>query len=222
MKDHFLTKNLKKKSFIFSSIKEFQSIKILKNSFYQVILKKKIKQKQKNKLSLKYINELNIYELNLKNLRIKKNQQNLKIVKANNTHKNEIFKICKETKSLSRFWLDKSISLKFKKNYLFFWLKNFFLNLRGDLLLVAINKSKVIGFVLLKIKKKIIQIDQIIINKRYRNKGVASKLIISISKFINFKKIIAGTDSKNTSAKKLYLNLNFKKKSSRFNYHLHT
>jgi hypothetical protein len=222
MKDLFLTKHLKKKSLIFKSIKEFKNVKIFNNSFYQVILKKKLSQKQKKNLNLKYINELNIYELNFKNLRIKKNQNKFKIVKANNTHKSEIFKICKETKSLSRFWIDQSISFKFKKNYLFLWLKNFFLNLRGDLLLVSVNKSKVLGFVLLKVKKNIIQIDQIVINKRFRNKGIASKLIINISNFINYTKIIAGTDSKNYSAKKLYFNLNFKKKSSCYNYHLHT
>ena len=222
MKDLFLTKHLKKKSLIFKSIKAFKNVKIFNNSFYQVILKKKLSQKQKKNLNLKYINELNIYELNFKNLRIKKNQNKFKIVKANNTHKSEIFKICKETKSLSRFWIDQSISFKFKKNYLFLWLKNFFLNLRGDLLLVSVNKSKVLGFVLLKVKKNIIQIDQIVINKRFRNKGIASKLIINISNFINYTKIIAGTDSKNYSAKKLYFNLNFKKKSSCYNYHLHT
>ena len=98
------------------------------------------------------------------------------------------------------------IEMGFHQLYLFLWLKNFFLNLRGDLLLVSVNKSKVLGFVLLKVKKNIIQIDQIVINKRFRNKGIASKLIINISNFINYTKIIAGTDSKNYSAKKLYFN----------------
>lgn len=222
MKDHFLSKNLKKRSFIFKSIKKFKNIKILNNSFYQVILKKKLSQKQKTNLNLKYINKLNIYELNYKNLKTKMDQNKVKIVKAKNTHKREIFKICKETKSLSRFWIDRSIPFKFKKNYLFLWLKNFFLNLRGDLLLVSVNRSKVLGFVLLKVKKKIIQIDQIVVNKRFRNQGIASKLITNISNFTNYTKIKAGTDSKNISAKKLYFSLNFKKKSSFYNYHLHT
>ena len=56
MKDLFLTKHLKKKSLIFKSIKEFKNVKIFNNSFYQVILKKKLSQKQKKNLNLKYIN----------------------------------------------------------------------------------------------------------------------------------------------------------------------
>ena len=57
MKDHFLSKNLKKRSFIFKSIKKFKNIKILNNSFYQVILKK-VKSKTKNKSESKIYKQI--------------------------------------------------------------------------------------------------------------------------------------------------------------------
>ena len=120
MKDHFLSKNLKKRSFIFKSIKKFKNIKILNNSFYQVILKKKLSQKQKTNLNLKYINKLNINNLNFKNLKTKMDQNKVKIVKAKNTIKEKYLKFARKQNHYLDFGLIDLYHLNLKKIIFFY------------------------------------------------------------------------------------------------------
>ena len=64
-----------------------------------------------------------------------------------------------------------------KKN----WIQNFFLGKRGDALHVIKIKKKIIGFVLLIFKKKLLIIDLIAIRKKFQIKGYGTNLI----KYIN-------------------------------------
>lgn len=58
----------------------------------------------------------------------------------------QIKKICLENSSNSRFSKDKLLPKKFRKNYRYFWLKNFFKKKRGDYLIVCNYKKKDIRF----------------------------------------------------------------------------
>lgn len=124
----------------------------------------------------------------------------------------------------SRFIKDKFISKSFKVKYRSEWVRNFFRKKRGDYLLVAEKKKKILGFILILKKKNIFTIDLVASGKKHRKKKVASSLINFVNNKImkNKDKIVAGTQIDNLIAIKMYKKLGFvRKKNKTFCYHIH-
>tara|TARA_B100000029_G_scaffold506476_1_gene589297 strand:+ start:141 stop:830 length:690 start_codon:yes stop_codon:yes gene_type:complete len=127
-----------------------------------------------------------------------------------------------ENSSNSHFVQDKRLPYNFRKKFRFNWLNNFFKKKRGDLLVVY-EKKNIFGFIMLIIKKNTYVIDLIVTSKKKRKLGVARSLINFINNnYLKKKKssIIAGTQSNNLSAIKLYNKMGFKKIREEYVYHI--
>lgn len=136
----------------------------------------------------------------------------------------KIIQICIQNPQGSRFQKDRFISRNFLSIYRSVWITNFFKKKRGDYLIVAYKKKTILGFALLIKEVGNLRIDQILVNNRYKKKGVAKTLIKFINNFFfkKFKFILAGTYDHNTIAKKMYLKMGFFKTKVYTNiYHLY-
>ena len=145
--------------------------------------------------------------------------------KAKKRDVKQIINIANENTSNSRFIKDKLIPIYFKKKYRATWVYNFFKKKRGDFLIVAEKKNKILGFILIIKKKNNFIIDLIVSSKKNRKKKVASSLINYINNQLmnNKNKITAGTQVDNFIAIKMYKKLGFiKKKNKTFYYHIHS
>jgi len=137
----------------------------------------------------------------------------------------QLKKICLEDTSNSRFFNDLKLPLKFRKNFRAEWLLNYFKKKRGDILIVAYNKKKVLGFILMIRKSFGLQIDLIVSSKKYQNKKVGTTLINYVNnKYLKKKNILrAGTQLDNISSNNIYKKIGFiKKNSSEYIYHIHS
>lgn len=224
-KDKFLSELLKKEVFIFKSNKPNINENI-NNKKYLLILKtkKKISSSIKNKYDIYVRSKLVTYKKHIKNTKYLENENELRLISANKTHIEQINSICKQNMYGSRFQLDKNINKSFLKNYRIKWIENFFLGKRADYLFVAISKKKIIkGFILLKLQRSNIVIDQIVVRNRYKKRGIGSFLINeSIKKLKNkYKIIIASTYQHNKGSVKMYKKLKFKQTDFKFIYHLY-
>jgi ribosomal protein S18 acetylase RimI-like enzyme len=137
----------------------------------------------------------------------------------------QLKKICLEDTSNSRFFNDLKLPLKFRKNFRAAWLLNYFKKKRGDILIVALDKNKVLGFILMLKKCFGLQIDLIVSSKKHQNKKVGTTLINYVNNnYLKKNDIIrAGTQIDNIKANKIYAKIGFiKKKTSTFIYHVHS
>ena len=135
-----------------------------------------------------------------------------------------IIDICKQNPYGSRFEKDPLIGKKFLQTYRSIWLKNFFKKKRGDYLIVAHKNNILVGFILLIKELKDLRIDQILVNNKFKRKGVAKTLINFTSNYFKnkFNSLVAGTYDHNLSAKKMYKKMNFKREMIIQNiYHLY-
>jgi ribosomal protein S18 acetylase RimI-like enzyme len=137
----------------------------------------------------------------------------------------KIKRIALENSSNSRFVKDNLFPIKFRRNFRYFWLNNFFKKKRGDYLIVCDLKKKILGFVLLLKKINSYQIDLIVVKKDKQSVGVGSSLINYINKrFLRAGvKLLAGTQSYNNKAISFYKNNGFiRSKDTIYNYHIHS
>ena len=221
--DEFVSQLIGYKSFIISKDLNINLIKHLKKPFFITF-----KCKSKTKFSSKY-----------KDLEVKLTSKMLtyerKYLKDLVTHVDcreaqkkdipQLKKICLEDTSNSRFFNDLKLPLKFRKNYRVEWLLNYFKKKRGDILIVAHNKNKVLGFILVLKKNFGLQIDLIVSSKKYQNKKVGTSLINYVNNnYLKKKDIIrAGTQFDNIKANNIYKKIGFiKQKISSYIYHLHS
>ena len=225
IKDKFITKHLGTKSFICKNVekeKDLLEIDRLKKPFFLTI-------KNKNKLNKVYQKKLNatlICKLiNFEKISQVKEKSILSCRKIKKKDVPQIKKIALEKTSNSRFFNDIKLPLYFRKNIRKNWVMNFFSKKRGDEMIVALNKrKKILGFLLLKIKKKKLIIDIIATRKKSQNLGVATSLINYINNKFMYKKnvtLIAGTQSDNTSAKNFYIKNGFIEMNMIYVYHNH-
>ena len=102
-------------------------------------------------------------------------------------------------------------------------LQNYFLGLRGDKLIVQLNRKEVSGFCLLIFKNsKIAIIDLICVDKNFVKKGLASDLLLytlNYLKKLKKEKIIVGTQESNLAAIRLYNAAKFNLKNKTYLYH---
>jgi ribosomal protein S18 acetylase RimI-like enzyme len=214
--------------------------KLLGYNCFNIVLKKKINKYENIKgnylLILKTSEKLKLNEY--KNFELAAESKLITFKKKLSTHKKLIFncrfaekkdlkkiiQICSQKQLGSRFEKDRFISRNFLSIYRSVWLTNFFKKKRGDYLIVAYKKKIILGFVLLIKEGDNLRIDQILVNNRYKKKGVAKTLIKFTDNFFfkRFKFILAGTYKHNIIANKMYKKLKFFKTNEYKNiYHLY-
>lgn len=221
--DDFVSQLIGYKSFIIKKDLNINLIKYLRKPFFVTF-----KSKSKKNLSKKY------KDLEVK-LASKMVTYERKYLKDLTTHVDcrvaqkkdipQLKKICLEDTSNSRFFNDLKLSLKFRKNFRAEWLLNYFKKKRGDILIVAYNKNKVLGFILMLKKSFGLQIDLIVSSKKYQNKKVGTTLINYVNNnYLKKNDIIrAGTQLDNIKANKIYKKIGFiKKKLPLYIYHVHS
>ena len=223
-KDNFVTSLLGYQAYISDKykksyfIKEFRKLK--KPFFLTIKSRNKISLKDQKKFKINFCSKLIKFEK-----KYKLQQSSVyKCRSATNKDLNKIKKISLENSSNSRFVKDNLFPKKFRKNFRYSWLNNFFKKKRGDYLIVCGYKKNILGFVLLLKKIKSYQIDLIVVKKDKQSKGVGSSLINYINKrFLRAGvKLVAGTQSDNNKAINFYKNSGFiRSKDTIYNYHIH-
>ena len=220
--DKFVSNLIGYKSYITKKIFFVKDLKFISKPFFLTFKSSsKLNLKLKSeKIQIKLVSKLIYFERKYKT----KQPLEINCRKAKKKDLKQLLIIAKENNPNSRFVIDKLIPNNFKKTYRIEWVKNFFKKKRGNYLLVAIFKTKVLGFVLIIKKKNLLVIDLIVTSKKYRKKGVASSLINYINNEIMkpTDKIFAGTQKNNLIAIKMYKKLGFlKKKTETLCYHIH-
>lgn len=124
----------------------------------------------------------------------------------------------------SRFHLDQKISRKIADRVKSEWAGNFFLNKRGEWMVVSEINGEVVGFLqLLKKSDSIIVIDLIAVATGHQGKGIGKSMIsFAIQNCLRvIPTVIVGTQIANTNSLKTYNNLGFKIGSAQYVFHLH-
>ena len=222
--DYFLKKIFQKNCYSTNNKKFIKYFKKSKNSFLFLKTSEKLGKKILNEKKIKFLGKNFTFQKKIdksgnytkkKNITYKINltkQEKIKVV--NIAYKN--FKY-------SRFHLDERLS--FEKSNLIKkkTLQNYFLGLRGDKLIVQLNRKEVSGFCLLIFKNsKIAIIDLICIDKNFVKKGLASDLLlytVNYLKKLKKEKIIVGTQESNLAAIRLYNAAKFNLKNKTYLYH---
>jgi len=223
IEDKFITKHIGYKSYIAKKNIHYALTNSLKKPFFITVItnSRKTFLKSYSNFKIKFVCKIITFE--------RKYSPNLKtfcdcreVIKKDIS---QLRKICQENTSNSRFYKDKNLPFKFRKKYRLEWVLNFFKKKRGDLLVVAFDKKKILGFILLLKKTFGFQIDLIVTKKKYQNKRVGTSLINYVNnKYLNKnKKIIAGTQRNNFKANIIYKKIGFKKLNTyKYIYHIHS
>jgi ribosomal protein S18 acetylase RimI-like enzyme len=224
-KDNFVSSLLGYQAYVLDKYKKFYFIKefrkLQKPFFLTIKSRNKITQEDQKKFNINFCSKLIKFEKKYKS------QQSsvYKCRSASNKDLAKIKRIALENSSNSRFVKDNLFPKKFRKNFRYSWLNNFFKKKRGDYLIVCDCKKKILGFVLLLKKINSYQIDLIVVKKDKQSVGVGSSLINYINKrFLRpGVKLVAGTQSDNNKAINFYKNNGFiRLKDTIYNYHIHS
>ena len=174
---------------------------------------------KKNKIRLITRNFVLFKNANIKTFKIyKKNEVRF----ANNADKKPVLEICKKSISSGRFYEDKKIGKKLAEKIMQQWLLNFFKKKRGDYLIVSKINNKVTGFLLILKANNAYVIDLIAVVKKFRNRGIATKMLLFFENFIsskNKKKIFLTTQENNKEGLQFYFKNAFKVKHKHYIYH---
>jgi len=220
-KDKFLSQLLAQKCFIIKEKKDLKNYKNIKGKYLLIL---------KTEKNFKFNEYKNFYlSMSSKLITFKKKLSEYAKLEydcrfACKKDFKKIMQICSQNPLGSRFEKDRLISKNFLSIYRSVWLTNFFKKKRGDYLIVAYKKKTILGFVLLIKEVGNLRIDQILVNNRYKKKGVAKTLIKFINNFFfkKYKFILAGTYDHNCIAKRMYIKMGFLKIKAYTNiYHLY-
>ncbi|MDO8748060.1 MAG: GNAT family N-acetyltransferase [Candidatus Omnitrophota bacterium] len=122
----------------------------------------------------------------------------------------------------SRFHRDPLISKDIADSVKVEWVRNFFKGIRGNAMVVALDKEKPIGFLQLINKDDAILIDLIAVDILYQGKGVASAMISFTENNFKGKKLLrVGTQIANIPSLRLYEKAGFRVKESSYIFHYH-
>ena len=218
--DKFVSKLIGYKSYISNNYLNIKLLKCLRKPFF-ITFKSKTRKNFPNKhkdLEVKLVSKLITYERKY----FKDLATYVDCREAKNKDLLQLKKICLEDTSNSRFANDPKLPAKFRKFFRAEWLLNYFKKKRGDILIVAYNKNKVLGFILMLKKSFGLQIDLIVSSKKYQNKNVGTSLINYVNNnYLKKNDIIkAGTQSDNIKANNIYKKIGFIKKKISYIYHL--
>ena len=221
--DKFIKRLIGFNSYLIKDNINYDFLKFLKKPFF-ITLKSKSKKKISKSYSnfeIKYMTKMLSYERKYSS----KLETFLDCREGTKKDIDQLKKICLENTSNSRFYCDKKLPLAFRKRFRIEWLLNFFKKKRGDLLVVAYDKKKILGFILLLKKKFGFQIDLIVTKKRYQKKRVGTSLVNYVNNnYLKKNQIIkAGTQSDNINANIIYKKIGFINKGmSMYIYHIHS
>lgn len=124
----------------------------------------------------------------------------------------------------SRFHLDPLIPRQLANRVKTEWVANYFRGQRGDALVVALDKNKVVGFLQLLFNEnnKELVIDLIAVDENMRGKGIAAAMIHYADRaFPSHQQMVVGTQIANISSVRLYEKLGFRLRSAQYVYHYH-
>ncbi len=148
-------------------------------------------------------------------------KNNIFIKFAEKHHKNVVGKIAYKNFTFSRFHLDPFIKKSQADNLKKLWVENFFLDKRGDYMVIAMHNNNPIAFLQIIKKGTSLIIDLIAVSSNYREKNIGSSMINFACKNIECEKIIVGTQISNIPSIKFYQNLGFTPISSNYVFHYH-
>lgn len=123
----------------------------------------------------------------------------------------------------SRFHLDPWFSNKLANRIKAQWVLSYFDGKRGDQMVIALSKNKIIGFLQIqKSEDNYFIIDLTGVDKEYQRKGIAGKMInFAIQKNNGINKVIVGTQIGNIPSFKLYQKMGFFLESAKYVFHFH-
>ena len=123
----------------------------------------------------------------------------------------------------SRFHLDPRISQPKADTIKAEWARNFFSGKRGDAMIVAEIKGKIVGFLLLIYDRhRGLVIDLLAVDAQHRRKGVAGSMIaFAENRCTDFDHIFAGTQVANIASTRMYEKNGFRLASAEYVYHYH-
>ncbi len=144
------------------------------------------------------------------------------VMAATEAERHAIVTLAAEAFSCSRFFLDPMIPDSIARASRSKWVDNYFEGLRGDGMLAVREKDSVAGFCLLLRQGNDAVIDLIAVAPQFRRRGLAGKLIRSISAFMpGIEKIIVGTQAANIPAVRVYEDNGFRLADSSYVFHYH-
>ena len=142
---------------------------------------------------------------------------------AKNPDKKGVIFVAGNTFIYSRYHLDPWFSNELANRIKAQWVSSYFDGRRGEQMVVALSKNKIISFLqILKPENNFFIIDLIGVKKNHQRRGIAEKMInfaIQENKGIN--KVIVGTQIGNIPSIKLYQKMDFFLDNAKYVFHLH-
>lgn len=152
---------------------------------------------------------------------------NILIRLARRSDYSDVHLIAERSFSLSRFHVDQNISNKKANKIKVDWACNYFKGNRGDLMLVAENKGRVVGFLqIIFSKNSDILIDLIATDPEMKQVGIGTKLISNLTNFFddNFSlqaSIYVSTQAANFASVSLYKKMGFELSCTQHVFHFY-
>ena len=131
----------------------------------------------------------------------------------------DLFNLIVDGGTFSRFYADPKIKNKQYEELHKLWITN---SAKNNTIFVIENNGKIIAFVSLNEKNNRGNIDFIVVDKKHRGKGLATKLMRHAHIWFGlngYKTVQADTQIKNVNACKMYEKLGYKKEKAEKNYH---
>jgi GNAT superfamily N-acetyltransferase len=151
-----------------------------------------------------------------------KDAEDFDIFFASEIHRKGVAAIAENSFEFSRFHLDDKISNHVANEIKHEWALNYFNRSRGDRMVIAMKKGRVIGFLQLIFYREKLIVDLIAVDKQIRKKGVAKKMIEFAQHHLEqFETIQVGTQIANIPSMRVYDSLGFKIVSADYIFHLH-
>ena len=123
----------------------------------------------------------------------------------------------------SRFHLDSFFSNEVANNIKAEWVRSFFMEKRGDAMIVALIDNTIVGFLLLLQDDERITIDLIAVDSNFRGEGIAKDMIMySQDCYKDLSFIRVGTQLVNRPSINLYENLFFRFIEAKYVFHYHS
>lgn len=125
--------------------------------------------------------------------------------------------------TFSRFHVDPKIGRKTANGLKAEWVRNFFHGKRGEAMVVAVAREKIVGFLqLLRSGDGTLVIDLIAVDRRHRGRGIAGAMIsFAESRCKGAKRIRVGTQVANLPSIRMYEKLGFKVSDANYLFHYH-
>lgn len=123
----------------------------------------------------------------------------------------------------SRFHLDAAFDTDTANHIKSEWARNYFNGKRGDYMVVAVVKGRVVGFLqLLDRQKEDLIIDLSAVNELHRRQGIARKMIeFAEANCGDYRRIDVGTQIANTASLTAYESIGFRFQNASYVFHYH-